>query len=224
MSDLADWDVVDAAELGRRERKKHETREALVGAAIALFASRGVDATTVEEIAESVDVSTRTFHRYFATKEDVLFSDSERRRDAFAAFLSARPSDEDVFATLAAAAHGLADTFLADPAKERQRAAIMATSYALRARSLQHTDVLSDIVADHVAERLHVAPDDPLPRLLAACTIAALRTARERWQTDDTVDYHAEIDRCFALVADLHGAITTTTQPPSRHTTATTKR
>ena len=66
--------------------------------------------------------------------------------------------------------------------------------------------MLNEIVAEHVARRLGAEPGAPLPRLLAACTIAALRTARERWLADDSVDYHAEIDQCFALVADLRGA------------------
>ncbi len=199
-------DAAAADDIGRRERKKQETRDALVAAALELFVARGVDATTVDEIADAVDVSARTFHRYFPTKEDVLFADSERRQTAFAAFLAERPDDEGLFDTLRTAAHRLADSFLNDPAIERQRMTLIATSYNLRARSLQHTDALNEIVAEHVAKRLRVEPGEPLPRLLAACTIAALRTARERWLADVSVDYHAEIDQCFALVADLRGA------------------
>jgi Bacterial regulatory proteins, tetR family len=43
----------------RRERKKQATRQALSDAGVQLFANRGFDATTVDDIAESVDVSTR---------------------------------------------------------------------------------------------------------------------------------------------------------------------
>jgi AcrR family transcriptional regulator len=211
--ELADTTAPD--DLGRRERKKQETRDALVAAALELFVLRGVDATTVDDIADAVDVSARTFHRYFPAKEDVLFADSERRRAAFATFLIERPPDEDLFDTLRAAAHGLADSFLTDPEIERRRMTIVETSYTLRARSLQHTDMLNEIVADHVADRLGADPGEPLPRLLAACTIAALRTARERWLANDSTDYHAEIDRCFALVADLRSAITASHPRPT---------
>ncbi|ANY08921.1 hypothetical protein AFB00_24635 [Pseudonocardia sp. HH130630-07] len=65
--------------MGRRERKKLATRQALVDAAVELFAEHGFDETTVAQIAERADVSTRTFFLHFPTKEDVLVGSSEER-------------------------------------------------------------------------------------------------------------------------------------------------
>jgi len=207
IAELADGD------LGRRERKKLETRRALVRAALELFAERGVDGTTVDDIADAVDVSSRTFHRYFAAKEDVLFADAAERRERFARFLAERPADERLLDTLRAAAHDLAESFLAEPGDERRRMRVILGSDTLRAQSLQHSDVLSHLVAEHAAGRLSMESRDPLPRLLGACTIAALRTARERWLEDPAVDYRAEIDRCFELLADLRAATSTRPSP-----------
>ena len=58
--------------LSRRERKKIETRQRLMEAALQLFRDHGYDATTVEQIAGAADVAKSTFFNYFETKEAIL--------------------------------------------------------------------------------------------------------------------------------------------------------
>jgi AcrR family transcriptional regulator len=58
--------------LSRRERKKLETRQGLLEAALALFHEKGYEATTVEEITEQADVAKGTFFNYFPSKEALL--------------------------------------------------------------------------------------------------------------------------------------------------------
>lgn len=59
-------------ELGRRERKKEETRHRIVGTAVDLFQRNGFEATTVDEISERADVAKGTFFNYFPRKEAIL--------------------------------------------------------------------------------------------------------------------------------------------------------
>ena len=58
--------------LSRRERKKRETRQRLMGVALRLFRDQGYNATTVEQITEAADVAKGTFFNYFDTKEAIL--------------------------------------------------------------------------------------------------------------------------------------------------------
>jgi AcrR family transcriptional regulator len=62
----------DLPEQGLRDRKKRRTRQAIRAAAIDLFTKQGVAATTVDQIAEAADISTRTFFNYFDTKEEAV--------------------------------------------------------------------------------------------------------------------------------------------------------
>ena len=66
--------------MGLRDRKKARTRDAISGAAIALFLQRGYDAVSIADIATAADVSRRTLFAYFPTKDDLVlhrFADHE---------------------------------------------------------------------------------------------------------------------------------------------------
>lgn len=59
--------------MGLRERKKILVQEAIEAAALRLFQQKGYEQTSIQDIADAVTMSTRTFFRYFASKEDLLF-------------------------------------------------------------------------------------------------------------------------------------------------------
>ena len=66
-SDDLSGDVV-----GLRDQKRQRVRGAIVDAAVALFERRGIDATSVEDIAEAVDMSRATVFNHFPYKEAIL--------------------------------------------------------------------------------------------------------------------------------------------------------
>ncbi|MFI6923712.1 TetR/AcrR family transcriptional regulator [Nonomuraea spiralis] len=86
--------------VGLRERKKQRTRRALIEAALRLFDEKGYEETTLAEIAAAAEVSTRTFFSYFASKEDVLFYDSEYGIERALAFLAAPAPGQEPAALL----------------------------------------------------------------------------------------------------------------------------
>ena len=71
-----------------RERKKQRTRRLLIDAAVDLCLKQGYDNTTVEQISAVADVSTRTFSRYFATKDAVFIAVLDDLADEIAAELT----------------------------------------------------------------------------------------------------------------------------------------
>ncbi|PKF79119.1 TetR family transcriptional regulator [Vibrio sp. vnigr-6D03] len=85
---------------GRRERKKRMMRDSLIKAAYELFEAKGFDETRIEDITEAVDVSVRTFFRYFSSKEDVLLDYQEAEHKELMEQLRARPQDEAIITAL----------------------------------------------------------------------------------------------------------------------------
>lgn len=61
-------------ELGLRERKKFDSYRSIQAAGVTLIARHGLASTTIDDIAAHAQVSPRTVHRYFRTKEAILFS------------------------------------------------------------------------------------------------------------------------------------------------------
>jgi len=83
-----------------RERKKIRTRRLLIDVAVQLCLAGGYHSTTVDQIAESADVSPRTFSRYFSTKEAVFLALLDDLVAAVAVELTHIPADVPVLAAL----------------------------------------------------------------------------------------------------------------------------
>ena len=93
-------DRADPANNARRERKKRQTRDALIEAALELFEAKGYEQTAIHEITDAVDVSERTFFRYFASKEDLVLSFVRDLQDVMTEELTARPPAEEPLVAL----------------------------------------------------------------------------------------------------------------------------
>lgn len=56
----------------RTERRKEETKNKIIAAAMALYNKQGFDQTTVEQIAEEADVALGTIYNHFPAKEAII--------------------------------------------------------------------------------------------------------------------------------------------------------
>src|SRR2546423_10151168 len=176
----------------RRERKKQRTREALIEAAFTLFAQKGFEATTVEEIADEVDVSARTFFRYFTSKEDVALTFQEEQFAALTDALAARPPGEPVMTAIKNAAVDMIGACERgdrgfDPERFMCMQKLMATSPALLARSLELAQKKHAVLTRFVADRMGVDPASDLrPHVVAGAATNAFRAAADAWHAGVT--------------------------------------
>ncbi|TDB70916.1 TetR family transcriptional regulator [Micromonospora sp. KC721] len=159
---------------GLRERKKERTRQALINSALDLFAERGYEATTVADIAAGADVSTRTFFSYFASKEEILFADTEERLAlAFAVIDQRGPRDEpaDVLLRTMATILDRSERF----AQVFDRAAPIRLRMLLTVPAVQGMALRRLLSAQQrLAAHLQAAFPDRLDRVEAAAMVGAL--------------------------------------------------
>ncbi|QKV78947.1 TetR family transcriptional regulator [Amycolatopsis sp. Hca4] len=169
-------------ELGLRERKKQRTREALINAAQELFCANGFEATTVDQIAEAVEVSSRTFFRYFASKEDVALALADEQITAVLAAFAAQPAGLPVLTALRTAAVGVIRAAETDPRFPGLQD-LISVSPALTAARIERATARFDEVAGLIGARMGVDPAaDPRPHLVASVALCAVQTAVVAWR------------------------------------------
>ncbi|MFI7638302.1 TetR/AcrR family transcriptional regulator [Nonomuraea sp. NPDC049400] len=158
---------------GRRERKKLQTRQALVNAAMRLFEEKGFERTMVTEIAEAADVSERTFYLHFPTKEDVVIgSAQERLNEGLQAIAEWRPG-QSVAEVLERAAESIVeDTWRFDlpSGLAALRVKLLASTPSVQSR-LVHRMLRTQ---SELIEALHRAAPELVSRTDAAALVGAV--------------------------------------------------
>ncbi len=168
---------------GLRERKKHQTRDAVTAAAHDLFRERGFDAVTVDEIAAAANVSPRTVFRYFGSKEAILFGDHAERLELIRQAIAARPVGEPIMIALREAVIEITEHTAEHREVQLTRTRLAASGASVAAYTQTVLIPLwEDALTQAVAARLGVdAAVDIRPRLLAGTAISAMSAASGLW-------------------------------------------
>ncbi|GGV80939.1 MULTISPECIES: TetR/AcrR family transcriptional regulator [Streptomyces] len=162
---------------GLRERKKQQTRQRIAEVAARMFAERGFDAVTVNEIAEAADVAKATLFSYFPTKEALALDGVGG--DDLAGIVARRPAGRTPLEALRA--HYRA--FAAEQGPDTDLDALLA-----RVRVIQDSPVLRDAANSLLYRQrqalAQVLTDEYGPRaaaLTAAQIAACLTTLQESY-------------------------------------------
>lgn len=168
---------------GRRERKKAATRQAIEDTARELYAQRGFDKTSVLDITETIDVSERTFYRYFTSKEDVLFGPWRRDLELAIELIESRPPSESPLEAMRGALLAMASHF--EENRDRYLFIAQLAGSSADVAAYQGAVIMPSLVeagALGLARRLGVEPTEDLrPYLFAGVGAAAVNAAVANW-------------------------------------------
>jgi len=109
-------------------------RNAVVAAALDLFARQGFESTSVDQIAQAAGISRSTFFRQFGGKDDVVFADHEVLLDQLREFLAGEHGNP--WEAVCEASMQVYRHFAADPELARRRYAVVRGVPALRDREI----------------------------------------------------------------------------------------
>jgi len=177
------------------------TRLEIERVAFALFARRGFDETTVDDIASAAGIGRRTFFRYFASKNDVVWGDFDAGLRHFADALDEADPGQPWMEALRAA---VVDFNSLDPALvplHRDRMDLILHVPALQAYATLMYARWRDVVTRFVAERTGEKPDDLHPRLVGHTALAAAVAAYEQWLAEPDSDLADLLDASMRWLA-----------------------
>jgi TetR/AcrR family transcriptional regulator, regulator of mycofactocin system len=161
------------------------SRAALERLAFELFARRGFDQTTIDDIAAAVGIGRRTFFRYFASKNDLVWGDFEEHLLQLRKLLD--ESDPGV-PMMDALRRAVVEFNRFDPREvpwHRQRMELILRVPTLQADATLRYASWRMVIAEFVAARIGLAPSAMVPRLTGHVLLGAAVAAYEHWLSCD---------------------------------------
>lgn len=166
---------------GLRARKAEKVHHALTRSAFKLFRKQGFDATTIDEIANAVDLSPRTFFRYFASKEDLIFGDTDQSHRSLQAILRDVPAGVAPYEALEQAVVQFAERLEPRRDEYRFRLQLIASSASLQARGRREREEWAEALAQTLSQREGDAEVSSTQRMLASIAVSGLAMAMQNW-------------------------------------------
>ena len=192
---------------GHPGRRRATSRAELEQVAFTLFAARGFDATTVDEIAATAGIGRRTFFRYFPSKNDIPWGAFEDELERMRVRLKACPPEVPLADAIRVA---LIDFNRVAPAQvplHRRRMELILRVPTLLAHSTLRFAAWRAVVADFAAERTGRRADDLAPQAIAHAVLGVAVAAYEHWLDDPASDLPALLDDAMRQLTGAFGTV-----------------
>ncbi|MEU7657616.1 TetR family transcriptional regulator [Streptomyces lincolnensis] len=222
-------DAPESAAGGRAAAQRLKMRRELAAAAMELFATKGYEATTVDEIAAAAGVARRTFFRHFRSKEEAIFPDHDDTLIRAEAVLNAAPAHEHPLDTVCRGIKEVMRMYAARPEISVARYTLTREVPTLREAEIasvaRYERLFTRYLLGHFDEHAHDddANDDPLlAEVAASAVVTAHNHVLRRWlRAGGQGDVEAQLDHAFAIVRKAFGTGRSNTSRPAAATAST---
>jgi len=168
-----------------------------------LFIQRGYDNVTVQDVCAAADIAPRTFHRYFASKEDVVAEPVRRMTRVITDYIAAAPGEVPDADVIRLAMLELGRFVIDHGDLLGALRTVIAESHQLKAAYLGlRPDQDGIIAAQLAARRSDMAAAHWRLRLSVACVIAAFRIWHDDYLNDSPADPIGHLDEMLSALAD----------------------
>lgn len=206
-------DAPESAAGSRAAAQRLKMRRELAAAAMELFATKGYEATTVDEIAAAAGVARRTFFRHFRSKEEAIFPDHDDTLVRAEAVLNAAPAHEHPLDTVCRGIKEVMKMYAARPEISVARYKLTREVPTLREAEIasvaRYERLFTRYLLGHFDEHAHDddANDDPLlAEVAASAVVTAHNHVLRRWlRAGGQGDVEAQLDHAFAIVRRTFG-------------------
>lgn len=206
-------DAPESAAGSRAAAQRLKMRRELAAAAMELFATKGYEATTVDEIAAAAGVARRTFFRHFRSKEEAIFPDHDDTLIRAEAVLNAAPAHEHPLDTVCRGIKEVMRMYAARPDISVARYKLTREVPTLREAEIasvaRYERLFTRYLLGHFDEHAHAddANDDPLlAEVAASAVVTAHNHVLRRWlRAGGQGDVELQLDHAFAIVRKTFG-------------------
>jgi AcrR family transcriptional regulator len=163
------------------DRRRRLVRADIGRVAVNLFAERGFDAVTVDDIAAAAGISQRTFFRYFATKDEVVLDYERRLHERLVVAVAERPAAEGPVTALRNAYLATSQVAPEDREHVVRLGRILAAAPGLQATAHGTRTTSNDDLVELIAARMGAPAGDARPRAVVAAMAAVAATEWAAW-------------------------------------------
>jgi mycofactocin system transcriptional regulator len=182
-------------------RRRSTTGDHITSVALELFAERGFDEVSVDDVARAAGIARRTLFRYYPTKNAIPWGDFDGHLEHMRDLLREVPTDAPMSVALRSAVLAFNRFDEAETAHHRQRMRVILETAALQAHSMTMYAGWRTVVADFVARRLGLKGTDLLPRTTAWSMLGVALSAYETWLADESVSLQTALGDAFDTVS-----------------------